>query len=170
VKSLRIITLAVLCAFVLTATAFAQAEKKIGVLDLSKTFDNYAKTKEYDATLENLTKSYEKERNDKIGKIKEAEGKLALMKEEEKAKAQKDIDQMTADLQAFDQAKVTDLRKQRDDKIREILLEIEKVVSDFAKKEKFDLILNDRVLIYSDPGMNVSDQILKILNDNYNKK
>ena len=77
---------------------------------------------------------------------------------------------MKADLIAFDQAKRTDLTKQRDEKIREILLEIEKVVSDYAKQEKYDLILNDRVLIYGDDGLDISTKILELLNAEYNKK
>ena len=49
-------------------------------------------------------------------------------------------------------------------------MEIEKNVSDFAKKEKYDVILNDRVLIYGSEQMDVTDHVLKILNDNYNKQ
>ena len=44
------------------------------------------------------------------------------------------------------------------------------MVKDFAEKEKYALILNDRVLIYGNTGGDISDQILKILNDSYNKK
>ena len=62
------------------------------------------------------------------------------------------------------------MTKQRDEKIREILLEIEKVVSDYAKQEKYDLILNDRVLIYGDDGLDISTKILELLNAEYNKK
>ena len=93
---------------------------------------------------------------------------MDLLKPEEKDKAQKDLEQMRTDLAQYDQQKKTDLNKQRDEKIREILLEIEKVVSDFAKKEKYDLILNDRVLIYGNQGMDVSEPVLKLLNDSYN--
>ena len=168
-RKFRILVLVVSCVFLMTANAHAQS-KKIGYLDLSKLFDSYDRTKEYDSVLEQQHKVYEKERNEKIDKLKEAQGKLALLKESEKEKLQQEVDQMKEDLLAFDQAKRTDLTKQRDEKIREILLEIENVVSDFAKKEKYDFILNDRVLIYGEESLNVSDKILKILNDNYNKK
>ncbi len=146
----------------------ALGAKKIGVMDLSKVFDNYQRTKDYDAVLEGKTKDYEKARNEKIDKIKELQNKMALLKDDEKEKVVKDLDAMRNDSSSFDQAQQTDLKKQRDDKIREILLEIEKVTSDFAKKEKYDIIFNDRVLVYGADGMDVSSQVLEILNANFN--
>lgn len=170
-KGLKIIALSIVCAFCLTVAVEAQAaDKKIGFLDLSKVFDSYGKTKDFDAALEKEHKAYEEERNTKIEKLKEAQGKLALLKEEGKVKVQKEIEQMQTDLQDFDQGQRTDLTKKRDERLREILLEIEKIVSDFAKKEKYDVILNDRVLIYGSETLDVTDQILEILNESYNKK
>jgi len=152
--------------FSMTTAAEAQ---KIGYLDLSKTFDNYEKTKDYDKTLEAEHEAYQNARNAKIEKIQELQGKLALLKEEEKQKQQDEIDKLITDLREFDQAKGTDLTKKRDDKIREILLEVEEVVSGYAKKEGYDFILNDRVLIYGQDSMNVTDAILETLNANYKK-
>jgi len=169
-KILKMVCLSFLCAFIFVSLAQAAGETKIGVLDLSKTFDGYEKTKEYDAVLEQKTKEYEKERNAKIDKLKEVEGKLALLQGEEKEKTQKEFDQLRQELLQYDQAQRTDLGKQRDERIREILLEIEKVVSDFAKKQGYDIILNDRVLIYGSDALDVTDQVLKNLNDSYNKK
>lgn len=137
---------------------------KVGFLDLSRIFDEYGKTKEYDQTLEKKHAEYEEERNEKLTKIRDAQAKLALLKEEEKTKLQEQMDKDRAELLEFDRKKQTDLKKQRDDKIREILLEIEKIVKDFAKKEKYSLILNDRVLIYGDEKADISEEILKILN------
>lgn len=162
--------LAVLLIALWVVPAGAQGLKKVGYLDLSKVFDSYEKTREYDKALEGKNKPYENEYNARIEKLKQATDKLALMKEDEKQKAMKELEQMRADLLSFNQSARADMAKQRDEMIREILLEIEKVVSDFAKKEGYDFILNDRVLIYGNDALNVSDQILKILNDAYNKK
>ena len=53
--------------------------------------------------------------------------------------------------------------------MREILTEIQKIVSDLAKREGYTYILNDRAAIYGDPQFNVTDVVLKTLNDNYRK-
>ncbi len=171
-KNLRLVILLVGSVFVFNSLALAQTSnlKKVGFLDLSKIFDSYEKTKEYDAMLEGKHQEYVKQHNQKMEEINEKTGKLALLKDDEKKKIQDEIDQKKRELAEFDQAARTDLTKQRDEKIREILLEIEKIVSDFAKKEGYDMILNDRVLIFGNEQMDVSDQILKVLNEDYNKK
>lgn len=157
--------------FLLGLPNFGQAqEAKIGYLDLSKVFDEYGKTKEYDKTLEEKHTAYQKERNDKIEKLRGAQEKLSLLKDEEKNKFGQDIEKQKADLLEFQRSKETDLKKQRDEKIREILLEIEKVVKDYAEKEKYTLILNDRVLIFDNGAGDITDPILKTLNDSYNTK
>ena len=173
-RNLKILSMVFMSAFLTSVTSvsvFAQSldGKKVGYVDLSKVFDEYGKTKEYDAILEKKHAEYEDARNKKLDKIREAQGKLALLKEEEKAKLQESIDKDKADLLEFDRQQQTDLKKQRDDKIREILLEIEKIVHDFAEKEKYALILNDRVLIYGDKTMDLTEKVLKLLNDT-NKK
>ena len=167
-KTLKVLSMVSIFTLFLTAGAFAQsAGEKIGYVDLSRVFDEYSKTKEYDAVLEKKNSEYQDARNKKLDKIREEQGKLALLKENEKAKLQESMDKDKADLLEFDRQQQTDLKKQRDEKIREILLEIEKIVRDFAEKEKYSYILNDRVLIYGDKSKDLTEKVLKLLNDSY---
>lgn len=158
-----IVAATVLCA----GSSFAQGSSglKIAYLDLSKVFDNYSKTKEYDATLEKKHDAYVQEHKAKEQKINDAQSKFALMKEEEKTKLAAQIEKDKVDLAAFDRQEQIDLKKERDEKIREILGEIEKTVKEFAQKENYTLILNDRILIYGSPEIEITDQISKILNE-----
>lgn|SRR3989338_2849434 len=161
-----------LLSFVLFASTGVYAQGvsgKIGYLDLSRVFDEYTKTKEYDTVLEAQHKKYETERTQKVDALKSAQDKLALLKEDEKAKLEADIETQKNQLLEFDRQLRTDLTKQRDEKIREILLEIEGVVKIFAEKEKYSLILNDRVLIFGDKTGDITEPILKTLNENYGK-
>jgi outer membrane protein len=116
--------------------------------------------------LETEHKQFEDTRNDKIQKIQEAQGKLALLNEDKKAGLEAEIEKMKADLLEFDREQKTTLTKERNEKIREILLEIEQSVSSYAEKEGFDVILNDRVLIYGNPAKDLTDEILVNLNTN----
>jgi len=154
----------------LVTTSFSHAEvKKTGYMNLSRIFDNYEKTKEYDSVLEEQYNRYESERTTKVEKIQEKQGKLSLMKEDEKKKAEEEIQSMINDLQQYDMAQRTELTKKRDERIREILLEVEQVVSNYAKKEGYDLIFNDTVLIFGADSMDITDQILELLNAAYQK-
>ena len=164
------IILSLLMGTMIISTARAENETKIATVDLSRLFDEYYKTKEYDKVLEEKSKAFEKERNDKIEKIREAQGKLELLAEDKKAPVQQDVDKMKNELLEYDRQKKADLTKERNEKIREILLEIEKIVSDYATGQGFTMIINDRVLIYGDKSLDITEPILKKLNENQPKK
>lgn len=160
--------------FIVSAVS-AQAQsldgRKVGYMNLNKVFDEYAKTKEYDAALEAKSKDFEKERNAKVEALRDMQAKLEALKEDERNKQQAEIDKRIAELRDYDRQKKTDLTKERDEKIREILLEIEKTVSDYAKKENYALIVNYNALIYGDNATyDVTDKVLGILNASYPKK
>jgi Skp family chaperone for outer membrane proteins len=59
------------------------------------------------------------------------------------------------------------LAKRRDEKVREILQEIQKIVGGIAKRDGYTLVLNDRVMIYGEPELNVTEEVMKTLNDSY---
>lgn len=164
-KKFLIIIFAAALTFLFTQGNGAQAaELKIGYVGLSRVFDQYQKTGDYDKVLEQKSTQYKKDRNDLLGKIQDAERKLILLKEEERAKLAEQIQKDKEGLLEFDQKRQTELRKERDDKVREILLEIEGVVKDYAQKEKYDIILNDRVLIYGSETFDLTQTILNLLN------
>jgi outer membrane protein len=167
-KAVKLLLTALIFSVIVSAPVFAK-DMKIAYVDLSRLFDNYAKTKEYDAVLQKEGDAFTKEREGMINKIRDAQGKMALLKEDEKNKLQADIEKQKSELIEYDKQKRTELAKKRDEKVREILLEIEKIVSELAKKEGYDYILNDRVLIYGDQSQNITDRVLKALNDSYKK-
>ena len=141
------------------------ADIKMGYADLSKLFDEYYKTKDYDKVLAGKSTEFGNTRTKKVEAIQDAVSKLGVLAEDKKAEKEKEIEKMKAELMEFDRQQRENLTKERNEKIREILLEIEKVVSDYAAKQGYTLILNDRVLIYGDKTMDLTEQILKILND-----
>lgn len=159
----RIFVFSLLMVSLIFSPAVAE-DIKIGYVDLSRLFDEYYKTQDYDKTLEARSRTFEEERNDRIEKIREAQGKLGLLKEDKRLELEEEIEQMKADLLEYDRQEKADLTKERNEKIREILLEIEKIVSDYAEKEKYSVILNDRVLIYGNETINLTENILSRLN------
>lgn len=163
-KTAKILIITALALCLTAAGAYAADLGKIGYVDLSRLFDEYHKTKAYDQVLEAKHEDLEKIGKGKIEKIRESESKLALLKENEKSALEEEIEMMKGEAQEFVREKQSNLTKERNEKIREILLEIEKVVSDFATKEGYGIILNDRVLIYGNPSEDLTEQILTILN------
>jgi Skp family chaperone for outer membrane proteins len=147
-----------------------QAAMKFAYVDLARLFDEYGKTKDYDKVLEAENKKYQDERDKKIGQIKEMQGKLAMLKDAEKAKMEADMEKLKNEILEFDRAKRTDLVKSRDEKLREIALDIEKTVSEYAKKEDLTFVFDKRTLVFTADTLNITETILKSVNDNYSKQ
>ena len=143
---------------------------KVAYCDVTKVFDEYTKTKENDAVLSKKHDEYQKERTSRIDKIREAQGKLSILKEDEKNKLQAQIDKDAAELTELDRQKQTDMRKERDDKIRDILVDIEKAINDISTKDAYSMVFNDKVLLYTDKQFDITDQVIKALNDKYPPK
>lgn len=169
-KSIKILFLSILVLTFAATGAFAAKEGKMGFVNLNKIFNEYGKTAEYDKTLEVKHGEYEKERSAKVEKIKDAQAKLDLLKENEKAKLQEEIEQMRADLLEFDRQKTTDLTKERNEMTRNVLLEIEDVMNVFAEEKGYSFIFNSQFLIFGDPGKEVTEEVLERLNSPKGKK
>lgn len=69
-------------------------------------------------------------------------------------------------LQDFDRQQQTELRKERDERMKEILKDIDDAVEGYAEKEGYSLIFNDQVLVAQDEDLDITDQIISILNKN----
>jgi outer membrane protein len=167
-KALKVFGLAVMFGLMATGISLA-GDLRIAYVDLSKVFDGYQKTKEFDAVLQSEGEAFQKERDAMVKKIQDAQSKLALMSDAKRGSMQADIDKEKDDVVAYDKAKRTELGKKRDAKVREILTEIQGIVTDLAKREGYTYVFNDRVMIYGEPRFDLTDQVLKTLNDSYKR-
>ena len=164
----------VLAVFFVAATNIyaGAAEAKIGFVDLSRVFDEYQKTKEFDKVLSEKENSYKAEMEKKLGEVKQLEDKMAVLSAKEKEAKQAEMGAKYKAAQDYDATVGANLRKERNDKIREILKDIEGVVGDIAAKDGYDLVLNDRVLVYNNKqnkGLDLTEKILQAVNSQYKK-
>jgi outer membrane protein len=148
----------------------AFAESKSAYVDLASVFDGYDKTKDYDVKLESDQKTKQKDIDSKVEAIKKLQDELPLLAEKEKKSKQEQIDTKTKELQEFQRTAELDLRKQRDDRLKEVLQDIEDVIEGIAKQKGYDFIFNDRMLLYSNKSLDISKDVLQSLNDNYKNK
>ena len=149
--------------------AFAAADK-IGYVDLSRVFDEYLKTKDFDKSLEAKGAQKQVERDRLVNEVKKLRDESELLSAKAKEEKQAVIDDKIKALQDFDRITRDALRKERDVMVRDILKEIEVVIQDFGKAQGYGYIFNDRVLVYKSEGNDLTSQVIKVLNDNYAKK
>ena len=157
--------------FVLTIfMGLSYAADKFAYIDLSRTFSEYGKTKDFDKVLTDKETSYTTERDAKVEEVKKLQDKLSLLSEKEKESKTNEIETKTKNLQDYDRQKQTDLRKEQDEKMKELLKDIEGAVKTYAEKEGITLVFNDRVLVYQTKSLEITDKIIEILNKGYKSK
>lgn len=169
-KALVVAVAVLLAAGGSVVTAGAEAADKIGYVDLARVFDEYQKTKDLDKALEAKGAEKQAERDKMVADIKklrdEAELASAKAKEEKQAK----IDEKIKTLQEFDRSTRDALRKERDSMVRDILKEVETVIQNHGKTQGYTYILNDRVLLFKSEQSDLTQPIVKGLNDAYATK
>ena len=146
------------------------ADLKIGYVDLSVLFDGYSKTQEFDKALTDKQKAYEADISGKAKEVKDLQDKFNLLSDAEKEKKKDELQSKVQSLQQYDQQKQSELLKDRDARLKEILTDIEEAVKQYAQKEGYSMIINDRVLIYQDKSLNITDKIAEILSKSSVKK
>ncbi|MCM8796760.1 MAG: OmpH family outer membrane protein [Candidatus Omnitrophica bacterium] len=145
------------------------AGEKFAYVNLMRVFSEYNKTKDYDKGLTDKEDIYTKEREKKVNEIKQLQEKMNLLSDKEKEATKSDFEAKIKALQDFDTQKQTDLRKEQNEKMKEIMQDIEEVVRKYAQKEGITFVLNDRAFVYQDKSYDISDKIITTLNNNYKK-
>jgi len=143
------------------------AEGKIVFMDLGKVFDEYNRTKDLDKQLEAKSNAKQGERDKLVAEIKKMKDDLDLAADKDKAKKQAAVEEKLRKLQDSDKESRDSLRKDRDDMARTILKEIKDVIDEIAKKEGYAYILDSRAVLFGGDANNLTDRIVKILNDKY---
>ena len=169
-------------------TSRLHAETKIGIVDMSRIFSEYDKTKKTQAEYEVLEKNANKELDTRINNLKkEVEGidklnadlekpdlnndlREAKQKEREAKIAQaKKLDEETTAFRSNKEKKFQDeFSKTRKNIIDDIML----VINEQTKTRGFDLLLDKSglsagavpVVLYSRPDLDISTDIIAILN------
>lgn len=152
-------------------SAWAKLDK-VGYVDVTKVFDGYQKTKDNDVTLQEAGKKKEEERDALVHEVRRLKDEQALLAENAREKKQEEVDAKIRELQEYDAAARRELGEERNKKVREIFKDIDDTVQRFGEKKGYDLILNDRVLLYRSAALDVTEEVLNELNRSYqtNKK
>ncbi|MFA7676745.1 MAG: OmpH family outer membrane protein [Candidatus Omnitrophota bacterium] len=151
----------------LTASA---KDLKIGYVDIFQVFNEYKKTKDYDKNLETKKNEAEKQLDKKKQELEKLQNKLSLLKEEEQKKQQEAMAKEVKAYRELERKVFVDVKKERDEKMKEIIDDINAIVDDYAKKNSFSLIVNKNAVLYGDKVMDITSDILKIANKKYKGK
>ena len=142
----------------------AHAADKFAYVDLTKIFSEYTKTKDYDKVLGDKQSAYESERGKMVAEVKGFQDKLNLLSDKDKEAKKTELENKIKNLQEFDRQKQGDLRKEQDERMKELLKDINEAIKQYAEKEGYTMVFNDRVLVYQDKSLDITDKIVAIVN------
>ncbi|MDP3722629.1 MAG: OmpH family outer membrane protein [Candidatus Omnitrophota bacterium] len=139
-------------------------ELKIGYVDMAKVFDGYYRTKAFDAQLETLGKQKETELKNRMEHLRKLRQSLELLSDQAREAREREIEEKSDELQRFRTMTTRDLRREREKVAGQVFKEIEQGITDYANANGLTLILDRRSLLYGQPGRDVSDDVLNLLN------
>jgi len=139
-------------------------EYRIGYVDLARVSDEYAKTKEYDKSLETQIKAKDAERQKLVDEIRKLKDEQALLSDKAKAEKQTIIEDKIKNLQEFDKKFRDDLVKQRNQMYNEIQKDVEGVISVYSKEAGYDIVLIKQTILYAPGDLDMTNEVIKRLN------
>jgi outer membrane protein len=190
----RIVSLLALVLGIAAAPVSAQAQIKVGTIDMKQVFDGYYKTKDAEAKINESRAQAQKELAERLDTFNKAQEQARKLNDEagkaelsEKAKAEKvkglneklqELGVMQREVQEFQQTRERQLSEQSVRSRNVLVEEINKVVSDVVKGNGYDLVFDKsgqslnavNVLVHSKDSFDFTADVVSKLNADQKKK
>ena len=165
-KVIAILLIVLFCSWVIPS--YAQ-ELRLAYINLKKVLDKYEKVADGEEQLVKQAEKKNTEREKLVKEIKSLRERIDLLEDKKKQKKQQELEEKLKKLQDFTYETGTDLRQKRDEKFRDIMREIKDVIEEYGQSRNYNIIIDDTFLLYKDDNLNVTDEIIKTLNQRYKK-
>jgi outer membrane protein len=151
----------------------AQERIKIGFVDIQRVIADSQPGKRarerFQAQVKKAESDVLKERQD-IERMKaELDKKGPLLKDEERRNLESDLQKRTVTLQRSMADHQQELQAKNNQMMSELLKELEKIVVEVGKAEKFTLILERSQILYSDQGIDITNRVIEAYNSRTKK-
>jgi outer membrane protein len=160
------ILMASACVFAYEPSAQA-AEMKACSVNLARVFEMYQRTKDSEGSLESKGKQKQSELEGKFSELKKMREGLELLSDQAKEAKAREIEEKADSFKRLKDRSERELLKERNQVARVILDDIEKVIEEYAKANGYSMVVDQRMLLYGEPAYDITEQVLKILNDRY---
>lgn len=152
----------------LAAPAWAQEKAKIGYIDLQRAISESQagkKAKErFEAEVKKAEADLLKERQEVERLKSDFDKRNPLLKDEERRNLEKEVQRRYLGFQRTMRDYQEELRQKEGEMTSEILKELEKIVAEVGKNEKFMLIFERAQLLYSDQGIDITNKVIQLYN------
>ena len=141
---------------------------KVGYVDMDRVFDEYTETQKASQELNKEINARRKEitklENEITSLREELNTQEALLSKEERLKRAQEINQKIFDLQKYVRDVEMDLARKEETMTKKLITAIYNVVQEIGRKEGYTLILRKDSILYGGEGMDLTDEVIKVLN------
>lgn len=146
---------------------------KVGLIDIQRVIGESAAGKRakerFQAQVKKAEADFQKERIDLERLKADIEKKGPLLKDEERRNLEADFQKRSVTLQRTMGDYQTDLQQKEREMMGDILKELEQIVSDVGKAEKFTFILEKSQILYSDASTDITNRVIETYNSRAKK-
>ena len=154
--------------FLYTGVGWSQDKFKIGFIDVQRAISESQAGQRAKERFQLQVKKAEADllrEKTEIERLKsDLDKKGPLLKEEEKRNLEADLQRRYVNYQRGMQDQQQELRQKEGEMTGDILKELEKIVSEVGKAEKFTLILERSQILYSDQGIDITSRVIEAFN------
>lgn len=155
------------------SASHAEERIKIGFVDIQRVIAESQAGKQARGRFQAHVKKAEadvlKERQDIERMKSELDKKGPLLKEEERRNLEADLQKRSVNLQRSMADHQQELQAKNNQMMAEILKDLEKIVNEVGKAEKFTLILERSQILYSDQGIDITNKVIETYNSRTKK-
>jgi outer membrane protein len=157
----------------LPALAWSQDRVKIGFIDVQRAISESVAGKRarerFQAQVKKAEADLLKEKNE-LERLKgELDKKGPLLKDDERRNLEGDLQRRYVTYQRSMNDQQQELRQKENEMTGDILKELEKIVNEVGKSEKFTLIMERSQILYSDQGIDITNKVIEVYNSRAKK-
>lgn len=162
---------------VLAIFLFSCNQTKIAYVDVEQVMNDYKERQELEAEFksrqEKMAKKLDSMQIAFQGKVQEYYKSAKRMSANKRKQVEQSLQQEQQVLQTKGQKMAQEFQKESGEKSDALTKKVDSFITDYAKKNKLNLVIGTQgkgAVMYGDDNLNISKQILEILNNNYTKK
>ena len=167
-------TLVVICMLLVANLAAAQDRVKIGFIDVQRAISESVAGKRARDRFQSQVKKAEsdlvKEKQELERLKSEFDKKSPLLKDDERRNLEVDLQRRAVNYQRAMGDQQQELRQKEGEMTADILKELEKIVAEVGKADKFTIILERSQILYSDQATDITNKVIEVFNSRSKSK
>ena len=143
---------------------------KVGYVDLGDVLDRYEKTQAAEHMLKQKGEQKEAQMKAQVDELQRLAEQLELMEDRAREARIRQLEEKRDAVKRFRLNTARDLQSERNAILEQIGKEIDQAVQQYASSNGFAMIFDKRSLLYGQPAINVTDDIVNMLNTAYARR